>query len=530
MLETRSELSSHSSPASRLLPEVLEFAFIWLHKMDRHDYDCGLGVPELSTRIAFSQVCRQWRQVAINCAALWTDIPTHDTTWATLALQRSKSAPLSFRFTSASRPGATAACLSHLSRAHHVFIGDKVCRKVTKQVLDAFCVSDVPLLEELRIIEDHAFSWFIPIEVPADIFKGASPPLLRELSLSNCALSHTSPLLAGTLTKLQLSLDCPVWDSIGDMLDALHRMPLLESLSVTHSIARLSQPFTKAGSTVSRTLLPNLQDLAFQGDVRLLNPLLQHLTAPLQYKLHLDLFLQTFQEPEARAQIQVLIDTAFRNKNPPFRHYRKARFEAESGRCLLSTVFHVQSGLRPTDIDMVSRIDPIGQLPQDLYLRVSWSHSAVASHRCILQSLCDALPLDSVEEVEIDISKPLDKQANFTPAAIFSRLGAHAKSLRLRGDEASRLAFEHFPHVRSLELVDVKSLNSEHPSAPRVLLQGVASWNSQKHSRDDREKGKRHLALVRSPVSYPTADFLKAWLGEDCVKFTDSLLVKTPVM
>ena len=78
-------LLNADAPISRLPPEVLSLVFLWT---------ASLSSPKTSW-IRITHVCRQWRDVALQCPTLWTNItPQHPDTFVSMCLQRSAAASL----------------------------------------------------------------------------------------------------------------------------------------------------------------------------------------------------------------------------------------------------------------------------------------------------------------------------------------------------------------------------------------------------------------------------------------------------
>lgn len=91
---------SHNAviPACQLPADVLIEIFSWTSRFS----------SELYWRkpwVVVSWVCQHWRDVSINCAALWTTVPLLSPEFTKLALERSKGADLSVIFTRKGRYG-----------------------------------------------------------------------------------------------------------------------------------------------------------------------------------------------------------------------------------------------------------------------------------------------------------------------------------------------------------------------------------------------------------------------------------------
>ncbi|PPR07655.1 hypothetical protein CVT24_003833 [Panaeolus cyanescens] len=200
-----------------------------------------------------SHVCHQWRSVAIGCASLWSKIRLESPKWAQLQLERCRGVSLSLLCKSQLSDEAKiqlhfvlSSKLERLKELSIIISDEETLQKVSNVI----CNPDVetPELERLALFnKSHA-----PVidlrehhgEIPlfTDLLISGGAPRLRSLDLSYFNFSWSSPVFTG-LTALRLTSH---WDvSAGeraplagagtfvDMLDALDRMPGLESLDLT---------------------------------------------------------------------------------------------------------------------------------------------------------------------------------------------------------------------------------------------------------------------------------------------------------
>ncbi|KAI0309231.1 hypothetical protein OF83DRAFT_92203 [Amylostereum chailletii] len=187
----------------------------------------GRGAPG----IALSHACTRWRQIALSCRDLWTEIPLQHPEWTQLCLDRSRPTLISIavngEYIERGSPyfQATTLALSEMLRVRNLDIstyGDEDARLILPLISE----SPAPHLEELYLtfydVDDH-------VDIPLNIFSGDAPSKLRILSLFACNIPFDSPLLlSGTLTTIELS-SCDIWDTVDEMVETLSHFHNVES-------------------------------------------------------------------------------------------------------------------------------------------------------------------------------------------------------------------------------------------------------------------------------------------------------------
>ncbi|KAI0061261.1 hypothetical protein BV25DRAFT_1916945 [Artomyces pyxidatus] len=278
------------TPVSRLPPEVLERIFSFctfleppsMREFSEGSYDLGW--------IKISHVCRSWRQISMNFAALWTDIaaPYLPERWVFEMLARSKNAPLSLMlYMSKHPPMPESPVLRHIigprivPRLRHLKLdyseagryGDTTIHILRQHV-------SAPLLESLSI---SGRSEYI---LPEDIFSSDTPSL-RTLRLRQCLLPWDAPLLFHIAhLDIELSKNSVMTSDLGyidlyqRMSFALERMSKLETLGL-HNVF----PMGDDGALIH--LPQRLSELTLGGAPRPCIEFASHLVIPRTTHTHI---------------------------------------------------------------------------------------------------------------------------------------------------------------------------------------------------------------------------------------------------
>ncbi|CCM01075.1 uncharacterized protein FIBRA_03123 [Fibroporia radiculosa] len=219
------------APISSLPPEILTHIFL-LHVANAVD----LSVLPISpsalfdsaclsdsrflqsiTALELSSVCRLWRNVALNCAALWMNVTItyqSNPAWTALQLSRSKNMPFALTLLKHARVDAV---LSSLTRVQGI---DLVC-DIDQDILQCL-VDRAPLLQHL------IFSGFYDSRVPLQaVFRPESSPHLYRVEVYTQI--PLSVLPAHTLRHLVINNTMAYTSSLVDVLET---MPLLEHMEL----------------------------------------------------------------------------------------------------------------------------------------------------------------------------------------------------------------------------------------------------------------------------------------------------------
>ncbi|KAJ8084862.1 hypothetical protein PM082_003639 [Marasmius tenuissimus] len=250
-------------PISRLPEELLILIFAQCIN-NRHDILCRYPIY-----LSFSQVCHDWRELALNTPTLWTKPDLTWPLWAKEMLRRSKDAPLDVS-----------------NRANSGFSRNYVDGEYQEAMLEA--LSNAPRIAKLSL-------WLYPhvgvdellqsLDKPAPILRtlsirwydgfdeaplpehllGDHAPSLRELAVEGCHSGRTYPLMKNLTSLLLRPHDhpprnpCTLCPTTAQLLDVLGSMPDLQVLTLFNSITSLDPRTTLYPSAVME--LPRLQSL-----------------------------------------------------------------------------------------------------------------------------------------------------------------------------------------------------------------------------------------------------------------------------
>ncbi|KAF4604344.1 hypothetical protein EYR40_001523 [Pleurotus pulmonarius] len=214
-----------------------------------------------------TQVCRLWRQVALDSPRIWSCVPSSaPLRLVELFLQRARSAPLCLRTNAYSRLTNMVILLDRLPQMKEIDL--HAVHLIDPNWLKRITSEPSPLLETLAL-ENSSPSSFT--------FSPGAFPALRHLSLKRYACKTS---LAPLNSLHTLAIDCtymsvPDLPSPIDFFTALNNFPHLSSLTLVNALAPPMAP------TPSLTIcLPSLTDLSIEdGDVRNIG-LVTCITAP----------------------------------------------------------------------------------------------------------------------------------------------------------------------------------------------------------------------------------------------------------
>jgi hypothetical protein len=273
------------APISRLPTEILTRIFTTIA------YSCldCFGYPTLSWICSVTAVCGHWRAIALECPSLWCFISFNQPIWAEEMLRRSKMAPLTIKvddsievddrhFTPKMLDSVRLA-LQHISRIRDLHI-------VTSRIdMSNLFDHHAPLLQSLHIHLNYSsfFGYsFAPPQIP--IVGGGYH--LRRLELINCDISWESPLLCDLVHLKLHDIFFRNPPTITQLLDALDKMPLLETLDLDGYLPIVSDEDNFDTKRVVH--LSHLTILRLSSDVIECVYLLNHISYPASTSLGLD--------------------------------------------------------------------------------------------------------------------------------------------------------------------------------------------------------------------------------------------------
>ncbi|TFY77052.1 hypothetical protein EWM64_g6958, partial [Hericium alpestre] len=218
-----------------------------------------------------THVCRLWRDTALQCPTLWTDVCfALGPQWAEEMLCRTKTMPISLR----SSVAGTSLGLSslnliskHLHRARDILL---IASPSFLKLILPHLPSPSSILETMMLgpfYDAQLLQIDTNFELPG-IIAGCRFPRLRHLSLRGCWVHWSAPILCG-LTYLEIQLNRAHMDAADGYLKsspkklfcALKSMPALEILILTDCFP--SGPWIDGGSDILQ--LPRMKLLRLHG-------------------------------------------------------------------------------------------------------------------------------------------------------------------------------------------------------------------------------------------------------------------------
>ncbi|RPD66706.1 hypothetical protein L226DRAFT_608011 [Lentinus tigrinus ALCF2SS1-7] len=290
------DLNSCNRTVIRLPPEILAEVFMCQAAILRKER-VALHVAEGETEIHKSfyqwlnvaQVCHHWREIALNCANLWTWIAFEERIryWYIQNLvKRTRGLPLTVVLT-VNGPGLHCdSCIDPDTFYHNASCALDLVKELlprtrellifvqkdfdTDNIWDAFD-GPSPLLETLRVEalpgarfnqgDTHAAT----VRLPAAVF-GLQAPRLQSIYVAGIRVYLSSPIFGASLRKLVIvSCQCSPLHVVPDFVrwqSMLRRMPLLEELSIDWSV-----PFGNDGVVHDPVSLPHVKELRISADV-----------------------------------------------------------------------------------------------------------------------------------------------------------------------------------------------------------------------------------------------------------------------
>ena len=222
-------------PISRLPDCLLTDIFILVR-----DLELNRSSPPSCFRL--SHVCRAWRNAAVQCALLWTNILFRPPEWTPLMLHRARTAPLTVKVPIYSRDIANDAffnslrlALSHIRHIRYLSISFVGAFYPLDDLFSPLKYDSADILEELQLscIPGRPIHFHPP-------FKTA--PKLRRSELSRCHTDWKLFYSIGDLTALVISdIPVPFRPSTDIILSVLRSMNRLERLVLDDALPELPE-------------------------------------------------------------------------------------------------------------------------------------------------------------------------------------------------------------------------------------------------------------------------------------------------
>ncbi|KAG2042877.1 hypothetical protein BDR03DRAFT_1087911 [Suillus americanus] len=221
---------------SCLPPDILVTIFRHFESFENHTSTSRhRGAPIC---LILTHVCKQWRQLALDCPNLWTSINCVSPRWIGVMLERSKDAHLVATYHApVSLRGCLEPVLSHLPRIKVL----RICSVSPDVDRIVELLSSQPALS-LQIFEFTVIGTIHHSLMPISdtIFQG-QVPLLQSVELVLCSLSWTWSIFTG-LRSLSVRGTTGALPTPAQLLSTLRYMPDLEQLT-------LQSLFTTFGDT-----------------------------------------------------------------------------------------------------------------------------------------------------------------------------------------------------------------------------------------------------------------------------------------
>ncbi|EIN07724.1 hypothetical protein PUNSTDRAFT_135246 [Punctularia strigosozonata HHB-11173 SS5] len=305
------------APISRLPNEILMFVFVFCVSRTEHDfkYD-SRSVTLFPYTHAFANVCRFWRQLALNLPSVWTHVPRSSLQLTRTFLSRSRNFPLflnsSLSYLATTDPEAQDLALSHLGRARMLDYNYFVVAGH-----EAILSSRAPLLTLCRL---HAGLNKNGGRLP-DNFLGRDSPHLRTLSLEGISFDWDLMRCASLFQNLRklslLQLRANSFPTAEQLVTALQKMPLLQDILIIAAHKEVLLPIEGCSVVV---VLQRLTKLTLHAPVSHVCDLLDHIRVPSCTRVSLDLY-HSESDLDNGPSLMAFLDRhcTFKGDGPPLR-------------------------------------------------------------------------------------------------------------------------------------------------------------------------------------------------------------------
>ncbi|KAF8555400.1 hypothetical protein OG21DRAFT_1496349 [Imleria badia] len=396
-----SDLYAETSSLSfifRIPTETLEDIFIQQTR-DYHGENGSHPTPTLPSWVNVSYVCRHWRNVALNCATLWTYLFIMSPRWTEELLARSKKAPLKLHVDPHHGHGSEAPCvvgqvMNHVERIQELRLSLSLLG--WENQLYSKLSSPAPNLQCLRICAPNASPEWV---LPSVLFDGDTPAL-RTLELSCCPVAWYS-LKLSRLTALSLFHIPPrLQQNTEELLATLRCMQDLTQLYLHRALASAAGFLS---STVFHTFqkfnLPHLSRLYLAAPLSTIVAMLSCVNIPLKTEIRLESPSEHGSSLGDYAALCSLLA----------QRYNTSGDQAPFIPTIRSLVFNIWSGAMALTFSALEHDDFAFSVPPSkwgcgipLQTRLNFDESMPASITDrIISDVCCSLPLTNVETVRV---------------------------------------------------------------------------------------------------------------------------------
>ncbi|KAG1781649.1 hypothetical protein EV702DRAFT_1275793 [Suillus placidus] len=298
------------APISGLPNEILTIIFKYFEENERFESEYGYDDEDTPACLTITHVCRHWRNVALECPALWGFISSRSPFWIDVMLERSKETPLVVTY---AIPLPLENCLekvlSQLPRIEYLEIRSESCD--VGHVMDLLSSQPAPMLKTFKLsARDGGLFPMGPISGP--IFKGQAP-LLRVVGVDYLDRSWSSCIFDGLRSLFVTVARLP------DLLSALRCMPALEMLTLEAIKSNETMFFDKVP-------LAQLKSIYLRAtSLRTAVPIFAHLALPVDVKISLN--LQSIRGPKTFSDLFSAIYKHPGGSGPVLRSLRATNFD-----------------------------------------------------------------------------------------------------------------------------------------------------------------------------------------------------------
>lgn len=271
-------------PIARLPPELLSEIFLQCLEVNTVSNRPTHRVVEHKDRWTVTHICHYWREVALRCPSLWSQIEVSgpESEHLNELLTRSKKASLTVHadiYDPRYKEGLKTV-LNEIDRIETLEIS--TVRTVFSNIFDTQPTS-APRLRRIAIKNASASADGIP-----PFFAACSLPKLREVQLYNFPILFNHPFFAPTLTRLAVSSFASALlppPRVSDLTRVLTDMPLLQHLEYAGVL--IGDDAAPRNIALTRLQCLNLYN-GFSGQIHPYVKLLDQLCIPASAKVFLD--------------------------------------------------------------------------------------------------------------------------------------------------------------------------------------------------------------------------------------------------